>query len=73
MKKNFKNVLIEEHSGAVAFEYIIILVIMAVALFNGFRMLQQSLETKANNVATFIDKNGQESLSNGSHSSLGGH
>lgn len=67
MCKKFKETMREEHSGAVAFEYIIILVIMAVALFTGFRMLSSSLTNKAGQVSSFIDNNGQSALSTGSH------
>lgn len=67
MFKKFEETMREEHSGAVAFEYIIILVIMAVALFTGFRMLSSSLTNKADDVSTFIDNNGQSELSKGSH------
>lgn len=65
--KKLGKIMKEEHSGAVAFEYIIILVIMAVALFNGFVMLQETLESKADNIATFIDNNGQKTLSTSTH------
>lgn len=67
MFKKVRETMSEEHSGAVAFEYIIILVIMAVALFTGFRMLTTSLTNKADQVSSFIDNNGQSELSKGNH------
>lgn len=57
-----KNLFNEEHEGAVAFEYIIILVIMAVAIFFAWGLLSDQLEKKAKDIATFIQNNGQGSL-----------
>lgn len=60
--KKLRNLLTQEHQGAVAFEYIIILVIMAVAIFTAFRILTPALEQKAGEVAAFIQNNGQGGL-----------
>ena len=57
-----KNLLNEEHEGAVAFEYIIILVIMAVAIFFAWGLLSDQLEKKASDIAKFIQNNGQSAL-----------
>lgn len=69
MKKFFTNKsraikaeMAQEHEGAVAFEYIIILVIMAVAIFAAWRLLSAQLEAKAKDIANFIANNGQSSL-----------
>lgn len=58
MKKTLKT----EHSGAVAFEYIIILVIMAVAIFTAWKLLSAQLIAKATDIAAFIANNGQTGL-----------
>lgn len=67
--KNFaekmKQELNTEHEGAVAFEYIIILIIMVVALFTGFKVLADMFKTKSTQVADFIGGNGQTALSTG--------
>lgn len=63
--KKLRNLLTQEHQGAVAFEYIIILVIMAVAIFTAFRILSPALTKKAREVATFIQNNGQTALGTG--------
>lgn len=57
-----KNLLNQEHAGAIAFEYIIILVIMAVAIFTAWKILSDQIIAKARQVATFIKNNGQSSL-----------
>ena len=54
--------MLTDHQGAVAFEYVIILVIMAVALFIGFRVLQNQLIMKANDVSKFMGNNGQNQM-----------
>lgn len=62
MKKlwnKFKGVMNEDREGAVAFEYIIILVIMAVAIFVAWRLLSAEIEKKAGEIAKFIENNGQ--------------
>ena len=61
---NCKNLMNQEHEGAVAFEYIIILVIMAVAIFAAWSLLSAELEKKAEEIRDFIANNGQESLGN---------
>lgn len=62
--KNTKiqQILQEEHKGAVAFEYIIILVIMAVAIFTAWKLLSDQVVTKAGQIADFIKNNGQTGL-----------
>ena len=55
----------EEHAGAVAFEYVIILVIMAVAIFTAFGVLANQVIMKANEIADFIQKNGTQALGTG--------
>jgi Flp pilus assembly pilin Flp len=51
-----------EHAGAVAFEYVIILVIMAVAIFTAWGILSNQIITKANEISTFIANNGTTSM-----------
>ena len=65
MFNKIADVVMAEHEGAVAFEYIIVLVIMAVALFIGFRMLQAQLIGKSNDIFHFIRNNGQSTLHTG--------
>ena len=60
--KKFKELMNQEHSGAVAFEYIIILVIMAVAIFIAWGLLSDELKAKAQDIADFISNNGQQEL-----------
>ena len=60
--KKFMNELNQEHDGAIAFEYIIILVIMAVCIFTAWGFLVDALEAKAQDIANFIANNGQSSL-----------
>lgn len=57
-----KKILTQKHSGAVAFEYIIILVIMAVAIFAAWAVLGNQVKNKANQIGNFIKGNGQTSL-----------
>ena len=61
---NCKNIMNQEHEGAVAFEYIIILVIMAVAIFAAWGILSAELKQKAEEIKTFIANNGTSSLGN---------
>lgn len=61
---NCKNLMNQEHEGAVAFEYIIILVIMAVAIFAAWSILSAELEQKAKEIRDFIANNGTSSLGN---------
>jgi len=58
----FAKLMNEEHQGAVAFEYIIILVIMAVAVFTAWGVLSKAITDKATQIQTFIKNNGQSSL-----------
>ena len=62
MGKTFNDVMNEEHSGAVAFEYVIILVIMAVFIFTAWKILGNTLTEKAKDIANFIAGNGQSDL-----------
>lgn len=55
-------ILTQSHEGAVAFEYIIILVIMAVCIFTAWRVLSKQVISKANQISDFIKNNGQTSL-----------
>lgn len=57
-----KELLIQEHQGAVAFEYIIILVIMAVCIFTAWEILSDQVIQKAGEIAEFIQNNGQNGL-----------
>lgn len=63
-KKNeeVKNLMDEEHEGAVAFEYIIILVIMAVCIFKAWDILSGEVIEKAREIAGFIQNDGQYPL-----------
>lgn len=54
-----RNLLKQEHSGAVAFEYIIILVIMAVCIFTAWDLLGDAVVAKARQIKSFIESNGQ--------------
>ena len=51
-----------KHQGAVAFEYVIILVIMAVAIFFAWQTLSNQLKSKATQISNFIQGNGQTNL-----------
>lgn len=61
-KKEAEALLKEEHAGAVAFEYVIILCIMAVACFTVWGILGNQIISKANEVATFIANNGTQAM-----------
>lgn len=56
-----KSILTQKHQGAVAFEYIIILVIMAVAIFVAWEALGSQVKAKGKGIARFIGNNGQNS------------
>ena len=60
-----KNLLTQKHQGAVAFEYVIILVIMAVAIFFAWQTLSNQLKSKATQISSFIQGNGQSNLGTG--------
>ena len=62
MLNNFKHELKQEHNGAVALEYIIILVIMVVALFVGLGGIAKVFQSKSSQVSDFIKGNGQSAL-----------
>ena len=66
-RKNIVNQLNQEHEGAVAFEYIIILVIMAVAIFTAWKLLSSQIQAKAEDIAAFIQNNGQYDLGKTMH------
>lgn len=51
-----------DDKGVVAFEYIIVLVIMAVAVFSAWGILSNAIQAKASDIATFIQNNGQGGL-----------
>lgn len=57
-----KNILNQKHAGAVAFEYIIILVIMAVVIFAAWRAMGDTVKTKGSQISNFISNNGQGEL-----------
>lgn len=60
--QKIQNLMNQEHQGAVAFEYIIILVIMAVAIFGAWKMLGDQVVAKAQQISNFIKNNGQTAL-----------
>lgn len=60
-----ENLLDARHRGAFAFEYIIVLVIMAVVIFAAWRVLGNAVTTKAQQIADFILNNGQTELGRG--------
>ena len=62
MIKTFMNEMEVEHSGAVAFEYIIILVIMAVVIFAAWNALGDVVKSTARAIARFLSNNGQGGL-----------
>ena len=64
MLETMKNELTQEHEGAIAFEYIIILVIMAVCIFTAWKTLSAQVTNKAKQIADFIKNNGQSVLEN---------
>ena len=64
MLEAMKQELTKEHDGAVAFEYIIILVIMAVCIFTAWKLLSDQVIAKAEQIADFIKNNGQTGLGN---------
>lgn len=62
MIAKIKNKMKQEHDGAVAFEYMIILVVMAVVIFAAWGTLGTEIKEKATDVASFIANNGQTAL-----------
>lgn len=54
MIKNFKKEVNKEHSGAVAVEYILILVIMAVVIVFAWNLLGDTIRAKVRQIAKFI-------------------
>lgn len=56
------NLMNQEHSGAVAFEYIIILVVMAVCIFAAWKILGDAVLAKAQEIADFVKGNGKNGL-----------
>lgn len=63
--EKLKSILNEEHEGAIPFEYVIILVIMAVAIFTAWTNLSKELEAKSIQIAEFISNNGHDKLGTG--------
>ena len=59
MVKIVKSELDKEHQGAVAFEYVIILVIMAVTIFTAWRLMSDAVIDKATDIASLIRNNGR--------------
>jgi hypothetical protein len=59
---SMKCTMAEEHAGVVSFEYIIILVIMAVVVYNAWGKLSKEVYKKALEIANFIQNNGQTPL-----------
>lgn len=64
MVNTIMNELNHEHRGAVAFEYVIIVVIMAVCIFTAWGTLADQIIIKANEIANFIADNGRSGLTN---------
>lgn len=64
-REGLQKELQSEHDGAVAFEYVIILVIMTVCIFTAFTVLANQVVSKANEIADFIANNGRNSLGTG--------
>lgn len=54
-----EKIMNSKHSGAVAFEYIIILVIMAGAIFVAWAFLSDALKESAKKIADFITSGGK--------------
>lgn len=61
-KQEMQEELHQEHEGAVAFEYVIILCIMAVACFTVWGILGNQIISKANEIAQFIANNGTQAM-----------
>lgn len=57
-----KSILTQKHQGAVAFEYIIILVIMAVVIFAAWNAMGSTVKDKGTKISNFISNNGQGEL-----------
>lgn len=60
----FRDELHQEHQGAVAFEYIIVLVIMSVAVFAAWDVLADQVALKAKDIAVYIQNNGKTNMGN---------
>lgn len=52
----------KEHEGAIAFEYVIIMVMMIVVIYGAWTALGAQISSKAAQIATFIKGNGQTGL-----------
>lgn len=59
-----KNLLLEEHEAAVAFEYIIVIIMMVVAIYYAFTLLRYEYVTRTENVEEFLRLNGQKDIAN---------
>ena len=60
----FRDELHQEHQGAVAFEYVIVLVIMSVAVFTAWDVLADQIALKAKDIAAYIQNNGKAKMGN---------
>lgn len=58
----FNQIMNEEHEGAFAFEYIIVLVIMAVVIFAAWKALGSTVIGKAGDLSSFIANNGTTNM-----------
>lgn len=57
-----KEILYQEHNGEVAFEYIIITIVMTLVLFAGLNALRLQYKAKTSALGNFIANNGQTAL-----------
>lgn len=55
-----KEILYQEHSGAVAFEYIIVAIMMTIVLFAGLSTLRWQYKVKTSMITNFLENNGQK-------------
>lgn len=54
-----QEILYQEHSGAVAFEYIIVLIMMTIVLFVGLSTIRWQYRIKTSQIRNFLQNNGQ--------------
>lgn len=59
-----QQILYQEHSGAVAFEYIIVIIMMTIVLFAGLSTIRWQYRVKASQIQTFLQNNGQKGINN---------
>lgn len=62
MVQKVKSEVNKEHQGAIAFEYVILLVIMAVAIFTAWDVLADQVALKAKDIAVYIQNNGKQPM-----------